>query len=93
MTPKEAVEIAKRYVAELFATDGAMNIGLEELRYDENADRWSVTIGFSRVWEGPQGVSRWMEKSGEPWPRTFKLVEIDGSDGRVIEVTHRSLAA
>ncbi len=93
MTPKEAVDVAKRYVADLFAPDGAMNIGLEELRFDDATDHWLVTIGFSRSWEGPQGVSRWVQKNGEPWPRIFKVVEIAESDGRVIEVTHRSLAA
>lgn len=93
MSPKDAVSLAKTYVTDLFSPDGAMNIGLEELRFDVDTGRWIVTIGFSRAWEGPQGSSRWVERDGEPWPRTYKTVEIDDLAGVVVDLRHRSLAA
>lgn len=94
MTPKEAVAVAKNYVADLFAADGAKNIGLEELRHEADEGLWLVTIGFSRPWEGPQGLSRYTSYAeGQPWPRTFKTVEIDDASGEVIEVRHWPAAA
>ena len=94
MTPKEAVAIAKQYVEDLFAGDGAKNIGLEELRYDSAGDRWLVTIGFSRAWEALQGSSKWNAvHSGEPIHRTFKTVTISDADGHVLELKHWPVAA
>lgn len=94
MTPKEAVAAAKDYVADLFASDGARNIGLEELRFDGREGRWLVTVGFSRDWEGPQEVSRWVGGRDEgSWSRTFKTVAISDVDGRVVELRHWPAAA
>lgn len=94
MTPKEAVQIAKDYVADLFSPEGTMNIGLEELRFEDSESLWLVTIGFSRKWEGPQGVSRYGGAGeGEAWPRTFKTVEINDHDKRVIGLRHWPVAA
>lgn len=92
MTPQEAIKAAKAYVGELFASDGAVNIGLEELRFDDQCNMWSVTIGFTRPWEKPQGLSRWT-RDGDPWPRTFKTVEIDDKDGKILGVKHWPVAA
>ena len=92
MEPKDAILAAKAYVKDIFAADGAMNIGLEELRFDEQRDLWFVTIGFTRSWEGPQGVSRW-NREGQPFPRTLKTVEIENGSGKIIGVRHWPVAA
>lgn len=92
MTPKEAIAVARDYVAELFAAEGARNIGLEELRFEPETDRWSVTIGFTREWEEPKGIMSRITESDGRWPRTFKTVEI-ADDGRVLELRHWPVAA
>lgn len=92
MDATQAIATAKQYVSVLFADDGAVNIGLEELKFDTESAHWLVTIGFTRKWEGPQGVGRW-NREGTPWPRTFKTVEIEDATGRVVGLRHWSEAA
>lgn len=92
MTPKEAIEAAKQYVRDVFASEGAINIGLEELRYDDPRDVWVVTIGFSRDWDRPKTLSR-LTIEQPPLPRTFKTVEISDADGKVVGMTHWPIAA
>lgn len=51
---KEAVTIAKSFVAEVLSEEKPYNIGLEEVEFDEASSTWLVTIGFSRPWDiGP----------------------------------------
>ncbi|MDA0204563.1 MAG: hypothetical protein O3A53_09915 [Acidobacteria bacterium] len=50
MNTKEAVALAKRTVAELFAEDKPTHIALEEIDRNDSRDEWLVTIGFSREW-------------------------------------------
>ncbi len=51
MDVKEAVRTAKEYLTDLYAEEEIVNVGLEEVRYDDNDDKWYVTIGFSRPWD------------------------------------------
>jgi hypothetical protein len=53
MDVKEAVAGAKKYVGELFAQEGLINIGLEEVEFDEPTKEWHITIGFSRPCNSP----------------------------------------
>lgn len=92
MDAQEAIKSAKIYIEELFRSDGAINIGLEELQFDDARSLWLVTIGFTRKWEGPQGHARW-GLDGEPFPRTFKTVEIENSTGKILGVRHWPVAA
>ena len=92
MDAKQAIAMAKQYVGTLFADDGARNIGLEELRFDGDRAHWLVTIGFTRAWDGPQGLARW-SMEGTPLPRTFKTVEIDDANERVVNLSHWPKAA
>ena len=48
MEVKQAVEVAKNYVADLFENDGIADIGLEEIEYDDYENLWKITIGFNR---------------------------------------------
>jgi hypothetical protein len=49
---KGAVAIAKQYVEDLFANEGIINLGLEEVQHDDLQGVWLVTLGFSRNWGG-----------------------------------------
>lgn len=92
MDAKQVIEIAKAHVSEIFSSDGARNIGLEELYFDDNSHIWSVTVGFTRPWDGPQGVNRFL-REGDNVARTFKTVEIDDNDGKILGVRHWPVAA
>ena len=87
MNAKEAVEVAKSTIADLFAKEGVTNLGLEELEYDEAHDIWRITIGFSRSWDSRQGISALAGVLG----RTYKIVAID-KDGKALYVRNREIA-
>ena len=51
MDVKEAVQTAKKYVAELFTDETIADVGLEEVEFNNTSNSWEVTIGFSRPWQ------------------------------------------
>ena len=89
MEVKQAVQMAKEHVAEIFADELIENVGLEEVEFDELKQVWAVTIGFSRYWDHPGGVFRALD--GTPTPRTFKIVRIEDKSGRIQSVKHRNV--
>lgn len=90
MDIKEAVGTAKSYVAELFADESITHVGLEEVMFDELSGDWRVTIGFSRHWNQ---ISALLQSSRpDRQGRSYKVVRIKDSDGRVVSLTDRLLA-
>jgi len=85
MEVKQAVTLAKQHIAELFADEGAKNLGLEEVEFDESAGVWRVTIGFSRPWDEPRNVLASLAGEGLA-KRTYKIVNVLDSDGQVLSV-------
>lgn len=84
---KQAVGLAKDYVNTLFADEGLINLGLEEVEYDGVRKQWHITLGFSRSWDVPELV-------GWPVPkmaRSYKIVTVD-EEGRVLSVKNREVA-
>ena len=51
MDVKEAARTARAHIADLFADENVQHVGLEEVEFDDVADVWNITIGFSRPWE------------------------------------------
>ncbi len=86
MEAREAVELAKRHVAEMFEAEPIKEVGLEELEL--KGDYWSVTIGFARDWPSSSGVLRSLGGS----KRTYKIVRIDDRTGSVQSLRHREVA-
>lgn len=89
MQVKEAVEIAKDYVTDLFGADGTIaGVRLEEV--DRGAQGvWNVTIGFSRPLVE---AGEWSSNFGAPpalGPRNYRVVTIDDKTGEVISVKIR----
>ena len=86
MDVKQAVQMAKEHVAELFADEPIENVGLEEVEFDESSQVWMVTIGFSRFWGGrtQDNIVRALGTA-----RDFKIVRIEDGSGRVQSVKHR----
>lgn len=88
MDVQSAIAKAKAYVTDIFGPEGAFNVGLEEVQFDGKANAWDVTIGFSRPWDQAR-ASALIPATDR---RTYKVVEIDDDDGRVIAVRNRQFA-
>ena len=89
MDVKQAVQLAKTHVAEIFADEPIQNVGLEEVEFDEMNDVWAITIGFSRFWGRIGDVFRALDGNAA---RTFKVVRIEDKSGRLQSVKHRDVA-
>ncbi len=88
MDVREAVQMAKDYVAEIFADESIANVGLEEVEFDEMEQVWAITIGFSRFWGRIGDVVRALDGNAA---RTFKIVRIEDNTGRVQSIKHRTV--
>lgn len=89
---KDAIAVAKTYVNEVFQDEGVSNLGLEETVYDEDQDRWAITIGFSRPWNAPQTrAQETLDSLGvlRPLERSFKVVTVS-RDGGVVSMQDRT---
>jgi hypothetical protein len=86
MEVKEAVKMAKEHIVDLYEAESIINLGLEEVVLEDGV--WRITIGFSRPWDIESDnlfVTRTSPK------RTYKVVAIDGTDGRIMSViSHRA---
>lgn len=91
MDVKQAVGMAKRYVADLFIEEDLQNIGLEEVDFDDASGEWLVTIGFSRPWDRPGGVLA--GALNQRPAREYKVVRIEDQSQRVVSVMNREPAA
>ncbi len=105
MDVKEAARVARKHIADLFADEDVKHVGLEEVEFDDVAEVWNITIGFSRPWELPKDPPKKrvplslvpaLEELNSPPPptpqRSYKIVRVRDSDGHVISVMHRALA-
>lgn len=89
MDVKEAVGVAKQHVRDLFAEEKIVNLGLEEVVFDEKGKSWLITVGFSRPWDAPNTLGGILPP-GEP-KRTYKVVKISDADKTVLSVKERTL--
>jgi hypothetical protein len=90
MNVKEAVDLARSHVLDLFAGEGISNLGLEEVEFDDADGVWSVTVGFSRPWDkasGGRGLAALAQ--AETLNRSYKIVRIQDSTRRVLSVKNR----
>ena len=89
---KEAVRTAKDYLAELYIDEEVVNVGLEEVRYDYDTDKWHITVGFSRPWDRKNPFVGALSEAGRP-DRSYKEICINDADGRVESLKVRVLEA
>lgn len=90
MDVKQAVRTAKTYLADLMADEGIENIGLEEVQFDEGAQQWRVTVGFSRPWDRKNSLAATLTEYGRS-DRSYKILSINDDDGRVESLKDRIL--
>ena len=98
MDVRDAVKTAKDYVADLFEGEGLENIGLEEVVFENEADVWKVTVGFTRPWDRVKRVADVMKAlSSDEIPewksRSLKVVRIEDGSGKVLSLTNRDSTA
>ena len=87
---KEAVKLAVGYVHELFLSEQMTDLGLEEVEYDDAANAWLVTVGFSRPWDTAFGTFSMIAGQGRAKSRSFKVVTI--KSGEVVSLKDRTKA-
>lgn len=88
MEVKQVVRIAKNYVQELLSDEGIVNLGLEEIEFNEREDAWHVTLGFSRPWNTQRSAVTVI--TGEPAPRrAYRVLRVRDSDGQVLSFRQR----
>ena len=86
---KEAIRRAKHEISEIFADEGISDLGLEEVRYDDDSGVWKVTLGFARPWRNPKGPFSGIAAALSQ--RDFKVVTLDGTDGHLVSIEERRL--
>ena len=94
MDVKEAVQVARAHVSEIFAGEMLTDVGLEEVTFDhEDGGVWAITIGFSRLWDDPNRHGLQLPQLGEAAPprRTYMTVRIRDATGEALELTRRAL--
>ena len=92
MDVKVAVNTARTYLADLYSDEEIVNVGLEEVRYDYDADKWHVTLGFSRPWDRKHPLVGALSEAGR-LDRSYKEICITDADGRVEWLMERVLGA
>ncbi len=84
---KEAVRMAREYVCDLYLQEEVMDIGLEEVVFDDTSNVWKITMGFSRPWDRrftPTGAFRDAGKG-----RSYKVLRINDENGCVESLMDR----
>ena len=89
MDVKEAIQVAREYVTDLFAGEEIMDVGLEEVVFDELSDTWKITVGFSRPWDRSASVTRRI--SQEYLRRSYKVVSVNDTTEEVESIKDRLL--
>lgn len=85
---KQAVKLAKEWVASQFADEEIADLGLEEVIMKNG--EWEITLGFTRRWDNSNlqlpGIAGLLR------PRTYKVVTVSDSDGAVTALRNREAA-
>lgn len=91
---KQAASIATAHIRDLYSEEDPQNILLEEVRFEHEANRWDVTIGFDHNAVVP--ASKFIrtndplrEMLNDKFERVYKVVEVDGTSGAVLGMRMR----
>lgn len=96
MDIKQAVETAKRHVAEVFSDEGITPPTLEEVEFDDGPEAWNVTVGFFRRDSAPVGPLVQDQRAYDeflgfspPARKDYKIVRISDKTGQPLSVKNR----
>ncbi|MXZ41246.1 MAG: hypothetical protein F4Z18_05585 [Caldilineaceae bacterium SB0666_bin_21] len=79
----QAVVTAKKQALKYFSDEGIRRLGLEELRYDENKNRWHVTLNFDLYLEDMDIF--------EAQPRKTKNIIVNDENGELVAIEDGTL--
>jgi hypothetical protein len=91
MDAKSAILTAKKHFNDVFSEENVVNIGLEEVRFDDTRKEWLITLGFSWPWEAGSSIPALAKRSGN-LPRAYKIVKLKDKDGDLVSITNRNVA-
>lgn len=92
MEVKEAVAVAKAHISDLFESENILNLGLEEVEFDDDSKMWDVTVGFSRPWDRrPESPLGQIAGHASTPRRSYKVVRIYDRTGKVKSVKNREM--
>jgi hypothetical protein len=82
MDVREAVKSAKDWVLDVMKDEQPVNLGLEEVEFDDTKQTWKITLGFSRPWNSTKNALSTL--TGEAAPRrAYRTILVDDRNGRV----------
>lgn len=86
---RQAVDIAKAYLHDLFEEDGLLNLRLEEVERDDR--RWRMTFGFNRPMVEAILAEEMLggDAGSTLGPRAYRVVTVRDDDGEVESVKIR----
>lgn len=89
MDVREAIARAKSYVTDVFAEQSVAGLRLEEVEFDDERDRWNITISFVRDLGTPLDRTEQFELR----QRVYKAVSLSDETGRMISIKNRDVVA
>ena len=94
MQVTQVTQTARKYLVDLFEGEEIINVGLEEVVFDEASHSWRITIGFSRPWERNGVTGPLVAALGDRRPpRTYKVIRVNDYDGSLVSMMDRVLPA
>lgn len=89
---KEAIRTAKTLLSEMLDGESFNQVGLEEVKFDDRAAQWIVTLGLNRPWNkevqqtNPSIIYAGNSSSTTRQIRTYKVMRIDAKTGELISM-------
>jgi hypothetical protein len=87
MDVKEAVQVAKQYLQQVFSDEQIKNVGLEEVEYLDQSEEWHITLGFDRPRELPG--SGGVLQSLLNYKRSYKVLRISDKTRQILSMKNR----
>jgi hypothetical protein len=82
MDVQQAVKSAKSWVLDVLQDEKPVNLGLEEVEFDDEKQIWKITLGFSRPWNSTKNALSTL--TGDvALRRAYRTILINNTDGRV----------
>lgn len=88
---KQAIAAAKAWLTDILADENPINVGLDEIEYDEEANQWKITMGFSRPWNtiAKNALTTISGTQGSP-RRSYRVLAVDAKTGDVVSMLRRT---
>lgn len=90
---KEAVEIAYSYFRQIYSSQEATNLLLEEVEEAPDGGYWLITLGFDteRAVRPPSLVPLILSLPRHEMARVYKTFRVDSTTGRVVSMKMRQV--